>query len=179
VRRSTKILLAGLGLSVLVLAAGYLNTLRLEKRENALRAECAKPEAAHGFDLSTAVPADLNMDRPWAEITADPIFKALGPDDQERARRNYVDRSTVRSVHDGGHFVPTCDPRELVSSGLDLIGVQAKLVEADRAVTDSKAWPLTVALAVFVLGALPWAWYALLRRIGELRAAIGGKPPEL
>ena len=35
-RRSTKILLAGLCLSALVLAAGYLNTLRLEQRLNAL-----------------------------------------------------------------------------------------------------------------------------------------------
>jgi hypothetical protein len=81
-----------------VLAAGYLNTLRLEKRESALRAECAKPEAALGFDLPTAVPADLDMDRPWVEVTADPIFKSLNSQRQERTGRYYFER--------GHYFVP-------------------------------------------------------------------------
>lgn len=261
-RRSTKILLAGFGLSALVLTAGYLNTLRLEKRENALRADCTKPSAG-GFDLSTAVPADLNMDRPWAAVTADPIFQALNSEGQERARQHYFERHVLPRIPHGAdvsevraqfdrdtkprvdisdlpvqdYFVPpdkvppganvfdqfdnpppkwaiayvrstypqyndlsdeelgrrlhnkygparahgplVCDAEELSTVEASTGGIQAKIVQAHRAVTSSKRWPLTVALSVLVLSALPWAWYALLRRIGELRAAIGGKPPEL
>jgi hypothetical protein len=52
VRHSTKILLAGLGLSALVLAVSYMNTWRLERRLSALQAECQRSTssnaAAHG-----------------------------------------------------------------------------------------------------------------------------------
>lgn len=44
------------------------------------------------------------------------------------------------------------------------------------AVTARRGW--FVAAIVAILGALPWAWYFLLRRIAELRAAIGGNPPK-
>jgi hypothetical protein len=59
-----------------------------------------------------------------------------------------------------------------------LIGIQAKILDVSRAVRSSRSWPLPIALALFGLSAMPWLWYALLRRIGELRAAIGGNPPE-
>ena len=39
-------------------------------------------------------------------------------------------------------------------------------------------WLGHFAWVIGTLGVLPWAWYFLLRRIAELRAAIGGKPPE-
>jgi uncharacterized membrane protein len=41
----------------------------------------------------------------------------------------------------------------------------------------SEKWSRVTAAVIAVLGALPWAWYFLLRRIAELRAAIGGNPP--
>ena len=44
-------------------------------------------------------------------------------------------------------------------------------------ISASEKWPRVAAAIVAILGALPWAWYFLLRRIAELRAAIGGKPP--
>jgi len=36
-------------------------------------------------------------------------------------------------------------------------------------------WTKALALTVAVLGCLPWCWYFLLRRIAQLRAAIGDK----
>jgi hypothetical protein len=78
------------------------------------------------------------------------------------------------------HFVPDCDANELVNldNTGNLVGIQAKIVEVNRAVRNSRSWPVPVALTLFGLSAMPWLWYAMLRRIGELRAAIGGNPPE-
>lgn len=41
----------------------------------------------------------------------------------------------------------------------------------------SERWPMRAAAIIAILGALPCAWYSLLRRVAELRAAIGGNPP--
>jgi len=38
-------------------------------------------------------------------------------------------------------------------------------------------WSHVSAAVIGILGALPWAWYFLLRRIAELRAAFSGNPP--
>jgi hypothetical protein len=212
VRRSTKILLAGFGLSALVLAAGYLNTIRLRQHEDALKAECGAPVQksaggatadAHGpwekyaadkwrklADLPPP-PAGYILDSPKIESPSEAgvVAKLIQSGELAGNAREYALQALRRwdasqqhapSEEDAqGHFVPFCDAEELSNVEVKAGGIQAKIVEAHRAVTDSKTWPLTVALAVFVLGALPWAWYALLRRIGELRAAIGGKPPEL
>lgn len=47
----------------------------------------------------------------------------------------------------------------------------------NAAISASEKWPRVAAAVIAILGALPWAWYFLLRRIAELRAAIGGTPP--
>jgi hypothetical protein len=47
----------------------------------------------------------------------------------------------------------------------------------DAQISGAERWPKLAAAIVAILGALPWAWYFLLRRVAELRAAIGGKPP--
>src|SRR5438045_2090477 len=62
-RRSSKILLAGFGLSLLVLIAGRLNVYRLERHERELVATC---EAGNHFDPATARPI-LPGEPAWAK----------------------------------------------------------------------------------------------------------------
>jgi len=70
-----------------------------------------------------------------------------------------------------------CDSGTLVQ--LDpLSGVQADIVNARRAAANSRTLPNLIALAVFGAAATYWAWYFLLRRIGELRSAFGGTSPD-
>lgn len=243
-RHSTKILLSGLGLSALVLAAGYTNTLCLERDLSEARAQCQQASsntpahgpweryAAHGADAvparmpgGTVVPLPNQLD----EAAGKNLRAAL--DEQEevefrlRAEREAAATSPTGTAVEHaaasrtpgvnksatGHFVPDppakwaleCDPNKLVSisdlpplpPGLkldqpqhagsinlddtgNLIDIQAKIVDVDRAVRNSKSSPAPVALALFGLSAMPWLWYALLRRIAELRAAVGGNPPE-
>jgi hypothetical protein len=251
VRRSTKILLAGLCLSALVLAAGYLSTLRLERRLKVLQAECgvpASPEAhgpwekytAHGPDTVPVRMPDGTVvrlpNKPNKEFVKqlradlDPVTtRAAGadekvaghfvpdspdtyfvPPDQVPPGANFFDqfdkppakwaldyvRTTypqykdlpdeelARKLHEKYqgpqwlHAPLVCDAQELSTVELKAGGVQAKIVDADRDIRSSRSWPLPVALAVLSLSALPWLWYAFLRRIAELRVAIGGNPPE-
>lgn len=74
------------------------------------------------------------------------------------------------------HFVPTCDFKTLLlleQGGLQ--GIQAEIVATQRQTSVSEYWTYIGALAVFLLSAIPWLWYFLLRRIRELREAILGK----
>jgi hypothetical protein len=205
VRRSAKILLAGLGLSSLVLAVSYMNTWRLERRLSALQAECQQQEAPNTrasadqkvvphfvpdtsedyFVPPDKVPADANV---FDQFDNPPPKWAL-----DYVRANYPqyndlsDEELGRKLH-GKYNGPAwrrapliCDANKLTSildNNGKLVGIQAKIVEADSVARNSRSWPLSVALTLFVLSAMPWLWYALLRRIGELRAAIGGNPPE-
>ena len=261
VRHSTKILLAGLGLSALVLAASYMNTLRLERRLSALQVECERPPpsnakvhgpwekyAANGPDTVPVRMPDGTVVRLPNKVD-EAIGKQLRAESEEAtARAAGVDqKATLHFVLDPleDYFVPpdkvppganvfdqfdtpppkwaldyvratypqysdlsdeelgrrlnqkyqgpasrrdplVCDARKLVLLSADvnvdntekLVGIQAKIVEADGVARNSRSWPLSVALTLFGLSAMPWLWYALLRRIGELRAAIGGNPPE-
>ena len=70
----------------------------------------------------------------------------------------------------------TCD--EDLSNLPNLIGVQGELNKARKARREAPTWPAPVAIVIFGGSLAYWAWYFLLRRISELRAAIGGKPPE-
>jgi hypothetical protein len=75
-------------------------------------------------------------------------------------------------------FELTCDPIELASLKEDSVGVQGEIVTARRQLTsweDRREWLGPVALAMMLIGALPMAWYFLLRRIRELSDAITGK----
>lgn len=71
-------------------------------------------------------------------------------------------------------FRPTCDVGSLIGAGESLKGVQADIVATQRAIWNSSSWPYMLALFIFVLACLPYAWYFLLRRIRELRSAIVG-----
>lgn len=68
-----------------------------------------------------------------------------------------------------------CVPETLLQLGGDTVGIQAKIIYAARMA--DRAWdlPLTIALVAAVIGALPYAWYFLLRRIRELRDAVIGR----
>jgi len=71
-----------------------------------------------------------------------------------------------------------CDSETLVQ--LDpLSGIQADIVNAQRAVADSRTLPNLTALVLFGAAATYWAWYFLLRRISEIRSAFEGKPQDL
>jgi hypothetical protein len=85
-------------------------------------------------------------------------------------------------------FVPDCDWKSLASTfkstgdpdsdaAFAPVGIQADILNAHKAVAASKTWPTPAALVLLGIGATPWLWYFLLRRIAELRSAIGGKPP--
>ena len=73
------------------------------------------------------------------------------------------------------HDEMICDVSEL--QGLKLVGLQAKMISAHRATLRFSQWPVPAAFILLIAGAVPWLWYFLLRRIAELRSAIGGKPP--
>lgn len=68
-----------------------------------------------------------------------------------------------------------CAPESLQRHSGDVVGIQAEIVRAARKA--DRAWdvPLTIALAAGIVGALPYTWYFLLRRIRELRDAIIGR----
>ena len=61
------------------------------------------------------------------------------------------------------------------SSGSQLVGIQARIVERHE---QAHVWLLRsrlLAAFIFVALALPYSWYFLLRRIAELREAIAGR----
>ncbi len=53
----------------------------------------------------------------------------------------------------------------------------AARVPSEATISASEKWPHVVAAIIAILAVLPWAWYFLLRRVAELRAAIAGNPP--
>lgn len=67
----------------------------------------------------------------------------------------------------------SCDPDQSAENPYE--GLPAKLVAAYQDVIDSRNQFLPIAVGLFLLSALPWCWYFLLRRIRELREAILGK----
>jgi hypothetical protein len=82
--------------------------------------------------------------------------------------------------HEGqeGYFVPENDPR-----GAELARAEADCNDKmnhtpdDAEVAHVAGLFRLIAAIIAVLGALPWVWYFLLRRVAELRAAAGGNPP--
>ena len=56
-----------------------------------------------------------------------------------------------------------------------LAGIQLQIVTSYRSLDGSKFWTYPLAILVFLLAAVPWAWYFFLRRVAELRDAIVGK----
>jgi hypothetical protein len=73
-------------------------------------------------------------------------------------------------------FDDVCDA-DALSETPSPVGVQKKIVDAyfDSMSATSDANFLAIIIAGFSV--MPWLWYFLLRRIVELRNAIGGKAP--
>lgn len=59
-----------------------------------------------------------------------------------------------------------------------LVGVQGEIQEAWHDLNFSNDLYPMLGLAVAVIGAIPWLWYFLLRRVAELRKAASGDAPE-
>lgn len=155
-QRWTWIAVGGLIAAGVVLAAGVMNANRLQ--EMALRADICDlpvPTKEDVEAIATKKPFDPDaylQDRLGAgnKSTIDPdIAAAFAEKDAEKAEAKRIAdcRAKVGKVPDAA------------------------------AISRSKRWPMRGAAVIAILGALPWAWYFLLRRVAELRAAIGGKPP--
>lgn len=69
-----------------------------------------------------------------------------------------------------------CDPDKLVVLGVNE-GLQGRIVDAHFASLAADEAPWFWAGVVAALSAIPWAWYFLLRRLGEIRSALAGNPP--
>lgn len=74
-------------------------------------------------------------------------------------------------------WVLVCDADSLLKDSSSFVkgSIQAKIVQAYNNSRSSRKWPYVVATFVFVLSAVPWTWYFLLRRIREIRDAVAGK----
>lgn len=70
-----------------------------------------------------------------------------------------------------------CDADDLLRTAekTSLVGVQAKLAEAQRQRNNYPKWPFSVAIFIAVACAIPWFWYFLLGRLREVRDVIAGK----
>lgn len=73
-----------------------------------------------------------------------------------------------------------CDPAKLreLSPGSDLVGVQAKIVQAQSKREAWFKWTLAFSVGLILLSGTPYTWYFLLRRIREFAEAIRGKHPD-
>jgi hypothetical protein len=68
-----------------------------------------------------------------------------------------------------------CDPKVLLDIGLaDLNGIQKEIAVAASAKGDVYKNSVFLAIAIFVVLGVPYAWYFLLRRVREISAAIRG-----
>ena len=149
-RLSTKLLLAGLVGAGLVLTAGSLNERRLDRRLAELEKQC-QAEPAAPFDSS----------RPWT---------TAGSTEPANPFDKYDDD------FDPATAVLYCDAAGLWYRSEELTGIQKTLATTYRDKLQTENWSI-LAAGLLVISAVPWLWYFLLRRIGELRAAIRGNPP--
>jgi hypothetical protein len=70
-----------------------------------------------------------------------------------------------------------CDGATLLALRTTTDGIQARVAAAYTDRLSSEGWALPFALGILALSVVPWLWYSLLRRVAELRAAIGGQAP--
>jgi len=180
-RLSNKILTGGLALAAAVYLAGFWNQHRLEARLATLVAACTQtgakaaavppPPAGYTLDDPPADAADTKFDLATARpITADEVLAGSPARVEAKPWEKYK-----------GHFVPdrlVCDPETLVTLSANG-GIQKDITDAYFASRTAATDTQVAALVIAFLSAIPWLWYFLLRRVVELRNAIGGKlPPE-
>jgi hypothetical protein len=196
-KRSTWTLLVGLTVAGIVLAAGTANAWRLQRNEQALLAACKAHKAI------TVPPSQYSANEP----PPDAVLRKLSDDDLIAIKKAGVPDLTKVSDDEIGSLTAkhdinvfgllearehlkdavagldvlwdneSCDPQVLATAP-DVRWMYADLLTADRAAAEARSIPFRfVALLIAVVSVLPAAWYFLLRRIAELRAAIGGDPP--
>jgi len=180
-KQPTKIFLLGLIAAGLVWGAGVLNTRRLTHTESVLHAQCesenakSRVEAAKRADRSLVNLSDAEL-AVLAKQRGASAQELIGQREAQRAEQSNAGLPVPPSdAWHVDHNEMICDATEL--QDLATTGLQAAMVEAQRVTISSKQWPVTAALILLSVGAIPWLWYFLLRRIAELRSAIAGKPP--
>jgi len=152
ITRSTWILIGGFAVAGVVLAAGVLNTHRLQSRADDARAKCDP------YPPGTSVPArDLPADLPTKPATLEDIILSTHTQNLDPEFAKMLAASQHAEV------VKACYAK-LGAPDDDAIAVTATRLR------------LLVALTA-IAGAVPWAWYFLLRGITELRGETGGNPP--
>lgn len=170
-KRSSKVLITGCCLSLLLFAAGKLNTYRLQRHQSNLQAACeAGNRLLSPVNQSAADPVVRQRPDLTRVSTADLLAMKAG--DLSKVSSEGLKALSGEALE--------CDAKALVVLGVagESNGViQERIVDASAAVAASKSWPTSGVLIVLALSAVPLLWYAMLRRIGELRAAISGHPP--
>jgi hypothetical protein len=186
-KKTTRIFLVGTALAALIEAGSVTNTYRLERRVTQLvgRCEVGNKHKTNGA-TSGSQPTPKSHDEP-----ADTAKGHFVPDAPADTTKPKFDLSTARPVNGSeGPWTKyqseaakwaaaplVCDPETL--GDLDgSVGIQAEIKSAVTAVRESKNWGIpSVALFVLGIGAIPWFWYFLLRRLSEIRAALAGNAP--
>jgi hypothetical protein len=173
--KPSKIFLAGLIVAGIVWTAGTVDSKKLERMEANLQAVCISQTAKGRANLAK------QQDRSLVGLSDEALIalanqRGLNPHDLFQQRDAQVDVVPVEDLYLPPELV--CDGAELQSAGpAYLASYQSELLAAHEATTSSKPWPNLIALVLLAIGATPWLWYFLLRRIAELRSAISGKPP--
>jgi hypothetical protein len=170
-KRSTWTLVGGLVAAGVVLAAGSMNANRLQ--EIALQAGIC--------DMPVPTKEDLEAMAKTKPFDADAYLA-----EQIKKKTAYDKAALARWLAAGNKSTGNPEVDALLAESDDgkaeanrIADCRAKVgkVPDDAAISRSKRWPMQAAAVIAILGALPWAWYFLLRRIAELRAAFGGNPP--
>jgi hypothetical protein len=178
-RQPTMILLVGLLAAGLAWGIGTLNTHRLAHVESELKAQCEfqnatkRAEVARQADRSLVNASDAEL-AALAKQKSTSLSELTAMRDEQRTAQSIEDLP-VPLEWQITHDELICDVGEL--QGPKFVGLQATMVSAHRATLGSSQWPVPLALILLSVGSVPWFWYFLLRRIAELRSAIGGKPP--
>lgn len=177
-----RVFVLGIGAAALVIIGGALNTHRLQRHEAELQKACEAtnkkpaPSNVSTQNIKQVAEALVNADKAGATQDALQLAQYLVELEQ---------KSTQISGYasDGKHLWENdplvCNAAELVRGDgtATFVGLQADIVNAYRTAQSSYAWPKLVALALVCLGAVPWVWYFLLRRLAEVRRALSGQPP--
>jgi hypothetical protein len=164
-KTENKILVGGLVLAALVFGAGFWIEHRAEKRLALLVGECEATNAA-----KRTSPARSEAHKP---ITAEDVLDVpppphgFVPDDPQAVAGPWVKYKNDPLV---------CAPFELYSL-TEATGIQKEIRDSYFDSLGAHEITAPAAMALGVLSVIPWLWYFLLRRIVELRNAIGGKAP--
>lgn len=165
---SNKILIGGMAFAAVIFSAGLLNERRLHARVESLVAECeaenektaAMPLPPPGYTLDQ--PKNSRADR---SITADEILGVVPEQKRPSSSEPYWSDVMV------------CDASALSSLTVET-GIQRKIADTYMKARNSTGESTVLAVIIAVLAVIPWLWYFLLRRVVELRNAIGGRSPD-